>query len=99
MGYSVVEFMAGLECHQQLDTKKLFCRCPAILREDSAHGTVKRFLRPSASELGEFDAAALEQFQRGHSYFYQYHNHIHYPDFSSANRPGRVDYIYQSASC
>lgn len=74
MGYLGVEFKAGLECHQQLDTKKLFCRCPAILREEAAHGTVKRFLRPSASEVGEFDAAALEQFQRGHSYFYEYHN-------------------------
>src|SRR3989344_2920256 len=74
MVYSGVEFKAGLECHQQLDTKKLFCRCAAILREDTAHGTIKRFLRPSASEMGEFDAAALEQFQRGHSYFYEYHN-------------------------
>ncbi len=74
LAYSGLEFKAGLECHQQLDTKKLFCRCPTILREDAASGTVKRFLRPSASEMGEFDAAALEQFQRGHSYFYEYHN-------------------------
>jgi len=26
-----VELKAGLEIHQQLDTGKLFCRCPSIL--------------------------------------------------------------------
>ena len=51
---------AGLECHQQLDTGKLFCRCPSMLRENKPDIKVKRYLRPVASELGEFDRAALE---------------------------------------
>ncbi len=67
--------MAGLECHQQLDTGKLFCRCPSMLREDKPDIEVKRFLRPVASELGEFDKAALEAFSKGLSYRYEaYHD-------------------------
>jgi len=29
-----IELKSGLEIHQQLDTKKLFCRCPSKLTED-----------------------------------------------------------------
>ena len=65
---------AGLECHQQLDTGKLFCRCPSVLREEKPDFVVKRLLRPVASELGEFDKAALEAFGKGLSYAYEaYH--------------------------
>ncbi len=64
----------GLEVHQQLDTGKLFCRCPSLLREGEADFTFERKLRPVASELGEFDAAALEQFNRGYSYEYRAFN-------------------------
>ncbi|MBN2067072.1 MAG: Glu-tRNA(Gln) amidotransferase subunit GatE [Candidatus Diapherotrites archaeon] len=63
--------MAGLECHQQLDTGKLFCRCPSVLREDKPDITFKRKLRAVASELGEFDRAALEAFGKGQTYIYQ----------------------------
>ena len=66
---------AGLECHQQLDTGKLFCRCPSMLRENKPDIKVKRYLRPVASELGEFDRAALEAFSKGLSYTYEaYHD-------------------------
>jgi len=30
--YKELGFKAGLEIHQQLDTSKLFCNCPSILR-------------------------------------------------------------------
>ena len=69
-----VGLMAGLECHQQLDTGKLFCRCPSQLREDKPDIEVKRYLRPVASELGEFDKAALEAFSKGLSYKYEAYN-------------------------
>jgi len=64
----------GLEVHQQLDTGKLFCRCPSNLKEGNADYSFERKLRPVASELGEFDPAALEQFQRGYSYEYRAFN-------------------------
>jgi glutamyl-tRNA(Gln) amidotransferase subunit E len=62
---------AGLEVHQQLDTGKLFCRCPSVLREDKPDITFRRKLRAVASELGEFDAAALEASKKELTFEYQ----------------------------
>lgn len=60
----------GIEIHQQLDTKKLFCACESALRDDGT-GSYYRRLRPTTSEMGEVDRAALAQFQRGMGYRYQ----------------------------
>ncbi len=62
---------AGLECHQQLDTGKLFCRCPSILHEDKPDVKVKRYIRAVASELGEFDRAALEAVGKKQVFIYE----------------------------
>ncbi len=61
----------GFEVHQQLDTNKLFCECPSILREDEAELRIERRLRPTQSELGKIDRAALEEFLKGRSYVYE----------------------------
>ncbi len=61
----------GLEVHQQLDTGKLFCRCPGRLTERKPDFLVKRKIRAVASELGEYDAAALEAMQKEYSYVYE----------------------------
>jgi len=45
-----------------------------VLREDKPDIEVKRFLRPVASELGEFDKAALEAFSKNRSYKYEVYN-------------------------
>ncbi len=62
---------AGLECHQQLETGKLFCRCPSTLREDKPDKIFERKLSAVASELGEFDKAAVEAFQKDLSFRYE----------------------------
>jgi len=62
---------AGLEVHQQLDTGKLFCRCQSVLREEKPDLVIKRYLKPVASELGEFDRAALAAHSRGLTYLYE----------------------------
>ena len=64
------EMMCGIEIHQQLDTKKLFCDCESNLTEEAAGGIYRR-LRPTTSEMGEVDRAALAQFMRGYGYRYQ----------------------------
>jgi glutamyl-tRNA(Gln) amidotransferase subunit E len=61
----------GFEIHQQLDTHKLFCNCPSTLREDPPDIIFKRRLRPTQSELGEIDRAALEEFLKGRGFIYE----------------------------
>jgi len=61
--YESLGLVAGLEIHQQLDTKtKLFCESPTAIREpEESDRTISRFLHPTKSELGELDDAALEE--------------------------------------
>ena len=61
--YEELGLVAGLEIHQQLDTEtKLFCGCPTRLREpEETTRRFRRYLHPTKSELGEIDAAALEE--------------------------------------
>jgi len=62
----------GLEIHQQLNTKhKLFCHCPtSLVREEASAATIIRQLRPTRSELGEVDVAALFEWRKGRMYKY-----------------------------
>jgi glutamyl-tRNA(Gln) amidotransferase subunit E len=61
--YKRVGLKAGLEIHQQLNTKtKLFCSSPTELRDTKKSSfEFSRYLRPSKSEMGEIDRAALEE--------------------------------------
>jgi len=61
----------GLEIHQQLDTGKLFCRCPSVLREERPDFEVVRTLRASAGETGEVDAAARHEQAKAKRFRYQ----------------------------
>ncbi|MEM3404018.1 MAG: Glu-tRNA(Gln) amidotransferase subunit GatE [Nitrososphaeria archaeon] len=64
MSYDKVELKTGLEIHQQLDVgTKLFCDCPTI-ETDVAHTKILRRLRPTQSELGQIDPAALYEFKK-----------------------------------
>ena len=57
-------FKCGLEIHHQILTgKKLFCRCPAGLYSNDYHAEVLRHMRPTLSELGEYDGTALMEFK------------------------------------
>lgn len=62
--YETVGFKSGLEIHQQLMTdKKLFCRCPAAQYSTKYHAEILRHMRPTLSELGEYDGTALMEFK------------------------------------
>ncbi|MGC8986005.1 MAG: Glu-tRNA(Gln) amidotransferase subunit GatE [Thermoplasmata archaeon] len=63
-------FKAGIEIHQQLNTKKLFCSCDSELN-DRVLGEFTRVLRPVQSELGEYDAAALMESMKRRTFVYQ----------------------------
>jgi glutamyl-tRNA(Gln) amidotransferase subunit E len=62
----------GIEVHCQLDTKaKLFCGCPTRLSIEKPERTFLRRLRPTQSELGQVDPAAMFEFQKGRMVAYE----------------------------
>lgn len=73
--YAKLGLMVGLELHQQLNTeRKLFCHCPTIIRDEEPDGGFIRRLRPTQSEMGEIDPAALFEFQKKKRFYYEYYN-------------------------
>ncbi len=72
--YASIGFMSGLEVHQQLLTeKKLFCRCPAGKFQESYNAEILRHMRPTLSELGEYDGTALMEFKTKKDITYRIH--------------------------
>ncbi|AKB48134.1 Glutamyl-tRNA(Gln) amidotransferase transferase subunit [Methanosarcina sp. Kolksee] len=71
--YSELGLKAGLEIHQQLDSKeKLFCRCPTLIRDvKDSDFEFFRYLRATESEMGEKDRAAVEQTKIRRKYIYK----------------------------
>jgi len=70
--YFELGFKSGLEIHQQLKTqKKLFCRCPAGEYYEEYDAEVLRHMRPTLSELGEYDGTALMEFKTRKEIIYQ----------------------------
>ncbi|MFH1585831.1 MAG: Glu-tRNA(Gln) amidotransferase subunit GatE [archaeon] len=69
--YSKLGLKCGLEIHQQLDTNKLFCNCPSLLRKDEPDFVVKRKLHAVAGESGEVDIAAKHEASLGKEFIYQ----------------------------
>ena len=74
MNYKKIGLKCGLEIHQQLDTKKLFCSCPSILRDDEPHFSVERKLKAVSGEMGKTDVAAASEEQRKNNFIYQGYN-------------------------
>lgn len=75
--YDRIGFMSGLEVHQQLLTKeKLFCHCPAGIfnKSDDYDAEIIRHMRPTLSELGEYDGTALMEFRTRKEIVYRIKN-------------------------
>ena len=67
----MTKIKSGLEIHQQLDTHKLFCNCPSVLRNDEPEFEVKRKLHAVAGESGEIDVAAKHEASQERDFIYQ----------------------------
>lgn len=75
--YERIGFMSGLEVHQQLNTReKLFCRCPAGIyhKSNDYHAEIIRHMRPTLSEMGEYDGTALMEFKTRKDIVYRINN-------------------------
>jgi len=69
--YEEVGLKSGIEIHQQLDTRKLFCNCPSLLRKDEPDFQVERKLHAVAGEQGKVDVAATYEASRSRDFIYQ----------------------------
>jgi len=75
--YDRIGFMSGLEVHQQLRTReKLFCHCPAGFYQKAMEHDAEliRHMRPTLSELGEYDGTALMEFKTRKQIVYRINN-------------------------
>ncbi len=68
--YEKIGFKAGLEIHQQLDTHKLFCKCESVIIDDTDYSFTRQ-LRPTQSEMGDVDIAALTEAKREKKFLYR----------------------------
>ncbi len=72
--YAAIGLRCGLEIHRQILTKtKLFCRCPAGQYTSNYHAEILRHMRPTLSELGEYDPTALMEKKTEKNIYYRIH--------------------------
>jgi len=71
LDYKKLGLKCGLEIHQQLDTHKLFCNCPSVLRKDEPDFEIKRKLHVVAGESGEIDVAVKHEMEKDREIIYQ----------------------------
>ncbi len=71
MEYEKIGLKIGLEIHQRLESHKLFCNCPSIMRDDKPDIIVKRRLRAVAGESGAVDIAAKFEMEKGLEFIYE----------------------------
>ena len=71
LNYQEIGFKCGLEIHQQLEGKKLFCNCPTLNSDKEADIKVERKLKAVAGEKGEIDIAAQHEMLKNKRFIYE----------------------------
>ncbi|UCD20612.1 MAG: hypothetical protein JSW08_02440 [archaeon] len=67
---------AGIEIHQQLDTNKLFCSCPSILKQDKPDKVIRRKIKAVAGESGKVDVAAYHEELKDKTFIYEFYKDV-----------------------
>lgn len=68
--FEKIGFKCGLEFHQELSGRKLFCHCSTDLKEENLQVEFSRKLRAVAGEGGEVDIAAAYEQLRDRAFIY-----------------------------
>jgi glutamyl-tRNA(Gln) amidotransferase subunit E len=63
-------FKAGIEIHQELNTKKLFCDCSSYMKEEKLVSEVSRKMRAVTGETGKIDTASSYEQIRDRNFIY-----------------------------
>lgn len=71
MDYEKIGLKAGLEIHQQLNTNKLFCSCPSIIKQDNPDIIIERKLHLVSGESEKKDVAAEFEAAKKRKFIYQ----------------------------
>ncbi len=71
MDYKKLGFRCGLEIHQQLEGKKLFCDCPTLNSRERPDVHFERRLRAVVGETGEIDIAAKYEMEKSKKFIYE----------------------------
>ena len=71
MDYKKLGFRCGLEIHQQLEGKKLFCDCPTLNSREKPDIYFERRLRAVVGETGEIDIAAKYEMEKSKKFIYE----------------------------
>ncbi|HDD70916.1 MAG TPA: Glu-tRNA(Gln) amidotransferase subunit GatE [Candidatus Woesearchaeota archaeon] len=66
-----LKITCGVEIHQQLEGRKLFCNCPTIIKDGKPDYVVERKLRAVVGETGEVDVAAAQEARIGKKFIYE----------------------------
>ncbi len=70
LDYKKLGFKAGIEIHQELNTKKLFCECSSKMSEEKLISEIKRKMRAVAGETGSIDTASAYEQIRDREFIY-----------------------------
>ena len=71
LNYNELGFRCGLEIHQQLEGKKLFCDCATLNSQKESDVKFERRLRAVAGETGEVDIAAAHEMKKSRKFIYE----------------------------
>lgn len=71
INYESLGFKCGLEIHQQISGKKLFCSCPTINSDKEPDIKFERRLRAVVGETGEVDIAAQFEMSKNKKMIYE----------------------------
>src|SRR3989338_5550827 len=71
LDYSGLEFKCGIEFHQQLEGKKLFCNCLTLNSDKEPDIRFERRLKAVAGETGQVDIAAKYESEKNKKFVYE----------------------------